>query len=79
MPWTGVNLLLQVWLSDFVGKSLVKVNFGKRISLEAQGLFRIRENPAVADKKYLNHYIFPPKPAQTGLFCRIMRDSYILF
>jgi hypothetical protein len=38
--------LLQVWLSGFVGK----FNLGKRFSLEAQGFFKIRENPAVANK-----------------------------
>jgi hypothetical protein len=46
LPRTGVNLFLQVWLSGFVGK----FNLGKRISLEAQGLFRICRNPAVADE-----------------------------
>jgi hypothetical protein len=51
--WTGVNLFLQVWLSGFVGK----FNLGKRFSLEAQGLFGIRGNPAMADKKYSNHTI----------------------
>ena len=38
--------LLQVWLSGFVGK----FNLGKRFSIEAQGLFRIRRNPAMANK-----------------------------
>ena len=49
--WTGVCLFLQFWLSGFVGK----YDLGKRISLEAQGFFRIRGNPPVADEKYLMH------------------------
>ncbi len=51
--WTGVNLFLQVWLSGFVGK----FNLGKRFSLEAQGLFRIRRNPVMAHKKYTIHNV----------------------
>jgi hypothetical protein len=43
--------LLQVWLSGFVGK----YNFGKQISLEVQGLFGIRRNPAMADKQNFRH------------------------
>jgi hypothetical protein len=27
LPWTGVNLFLQVWLSGFVGKSLVREGY----------------------------------------------------
>ena len=53
--WTGVCLLLQVWLSGFVGKC----NLGKRISLEAQVLFGIRRNPAVADKQCFNQKSLP--------------------
>ena len=52
--WTGVYLLLQVWLSNFVGKC----NFRIWISLEAQGLFRICRNPGMTDKQYLNHTKF---------------------
>ena len=34
----------------FRRKTVGKFNLGKRFSLEAQWLFRIRGNPAVADK-----------------------------
>ena len=49
--WTGVCLFLQVWLSVFVGKC----NFRIEISLETQALFEIRQDFAMADKKYLVH------------------------
>ena len=43
--------LLQVWLSGFVGK----FNLGKRFSLEAQALFEIRRDFAMADEQDFVH------------------------
>ena len=39
----------------FRWQTVGKCNLGKRISSEAQGLFEIRENPAMADEKYFVH------------------------
>ena len=51
--WAGVCLFLQVWLSIFVGKC----NLEKRISLETQALFEIRQDFAMAHKKYTIHNV----------------------
>ena len=55
--WTGVCVFTASLALRFRWQIVGKYILGKRISLEAQGLFRIRRNPPVADEQDLNHKI----------------------
>ena len=53
--WTGVCVFIASLALRFHWQIVGKSHFGKRISLQAQGLFRIRRNPAMAYKKHFYH------------------------